>query len=246
MTGDKVYIYGKHAVTEALTHSPHALERVFVVDKKAHQDIEHLTTKAGVGLSAVSPTSLPKGVDPEAVHQGLIGLLSIKRLVKPYADFIKNLEVTPGTALVLLDEIQDPHNVGAIIRSAAAFGAAGVLLPEHNQAPISGAVVKVSAGMAFKLPLIQIGNVNNTIRDLKGRGFWVYGLSETATRPLEAEQFDAPALFVLGNESHGIRQKTLEHCDLPLRIKLDPRCDSLNVAAAAAITLHTWRLQQKP
>lgn len=162
------------------------------------------------------------------------------KLVRDYAGFITKLVVTPDTALVLLDELQDPQNVGAIIRSAAAFGVAGVLLPEHNQAPVTDAVISVSAGTAYQVPLVQIGNVNQTIRDLKERGFWIYGLDSKAEKNLSAEHFDAPAIFILGNESKGIRQKTREYCDVLLRIPLRPDCDSLNVAASAAIALHAW------
>ncbi len=167
-------------------------------------------------------------------------------LVRSYAEFIASLAITPDTALVLLDELQDPQNVGAIIRSAAAFGLAGVLLPEHNQAPVTDAVISVSAGMAYQIPLVQIGNVNQTVRDLKERGFWIYGLEGSAGKNLSEEKFDAPAVFILGNESKGIREKTREHCDVLLRIPLHPRCDSLNVAASAAIALHAWSRQHQP
>lgn len=102
--------------------------------------------------------------------------------------------MTKDTALVILGELQDPHNVGAIIRSAAAFGVSAILMPEHNQAPVTGTVVKVSAGMAFRIPLVTVPNVNSAIRDLKERGFWVYGLDGEAKQTLPKEQFDAPAL----------------------------------------------------
>ena len=155
-------------------------------------------------------------------------------------EFAKGLKINNNTALVLLDEIQDPHNVGAIIRSAAAFGISGVLIPEHNQAPITGAVVKVSAGMAFRIPLVAIGNINNTIRDLKKRGFWVYGLDGSSKKSISGESFDAPTIFILGNEAKGIRQKTRELCDALVSIPIDSKCESLNVAASAAVALYAW------
>src|SRR6185369_57740 len=98
-------------------------------------------------------------------HQGYIGAIKINKLVRNYGEFMEGLMVTPDTALVVLGEVQDPQNVGAIIRTAAGFGIAGVLIPEHNQAQVTGSVVKVSAGMAFHVPLVSIGNVNDTIRD---------------------------------------------------------------------------------
>jgi len=139
--------------------------------------------------------------------------------------------------------LQDPHNVGAIIRSAAAFGISGVLIPEHNQAPITGAVVKTSAGMAFRVPLVAIGNTNNTIRVLKEKFFTVYGLAMDGSRDVSEEKFDTPALFIVGNESKGIREKTLALCDTLLRIPMHPRCESLNAAVSTAIVLHEWSSQ---
>src|SRR5581483_3624265 len=97
------------------------------------------------------------------------------------------------------DELTDPHNVGAIIRSAAAFGAAGVLIPSHNQAPITGAVVEASAGMVFRVPMIAIGNINYTIDTLKDLGFRTYALAMDGERSVSEEKFDAPALCIIGN-----------------------------------------------
>ena len=139
-----------------------------------------------------------------------------------------------------MGELQDPHNVGAIIRSAAAFGVSGVLMPEHNQAPITGAVVKVSAGMAFRIPLVRIGNINTVIRDLKERGFWVYGLDGEAKTSIVDESFDAPTVFILGNESKGIREKTAELCDVMLSIPMHPQCESMNVASSTSVALYAW------
>ena len=157
-----------------------------------------------------------------------------------YDQFIKNLIITPDTSVVIMGELQDPHNVGAVIRSAAAFGVAGVFIPEHNQAPISGAVIKVSAGMAFRIPLVSVGNINNAISDLKKRGFWIYGLEGTSKNSIVDEKFDAPTALVLGNEAKGIREKTSELCDVLLSIPMNPQCESLNVASSTAIALYAW------
>ena len=115
--------------------------------------------------------------------------------------------------------------------------------PEACRTSRPPAVVKVSAGMAFRIPLVSVGNVNTTIRDLKEQGFWIYGLAGEAEKGLSDERFDAPAVFVLGNESKGIREKTLEHCDILLSIPTDPRCESLYAAASAAVALYAWSTQ---
>ncbi len=239
MAVNKIYIYGKHALKEALRNSPGAVKKVFLSPEIEDAELKGLLRQAGVSIAGFTPKSVPSDIE-SASHQGVIGLLAVENLVQPYETFIKKLSITPDTALVLLDELQDPHNVGAIIRSAAAFGISGVLLAPHNQAPITGAVVKVSAGMAFRVPLVQLGNVNTAVRDLKERGFWIYGLEGEGENPITKEVFDAPAVFILGNESSGIRTKTKELCDILLSIPLHSRAESLNVAASAAVTLFEW------
>ena len=125
---------------------------------------------------------------------------------------------------------------------AAAFGAAGVLMPSHNQAPITGAVVKASAGMVFRVPIISIGNVNYSVDQLKDAGFKAYALAADGSHSVSEEKFDAPALFIVGNEGKGIRQKTFERCDVTLRIPIDPRCESLNASVSAAVVLYQWSM----
>lgn len=239
MTQEKIYIYGKHALMEAISHAPRALRKVYLSKQLKDDHLRSLVDRAGIPISELSGNATP-GVDSSAVHQGVIGVVSLKALVIPYEEFIQTLTPTPDTALVLLGEVQDPHNVGAVIRSAAAFGVSAVLIPEHNQAPVTGTVVKVSAGMAFRIPLVSIGNVNHTVRLLKEKGFWVYGLAGEGSKPITAEAFDAPSVFILGNESHGIRLKTRELCDSLVSIPINPRCESLNAAASAAIALYDW------
>lgn len=243
MTQDKIYIYGKHALMEALKNSPRAIRKVFLAPTLKDQGFINAINKAKIPISALSVSSLPGDVKGSDNHQGVIGVISLDSLTIPYDRFVEKLTPNPHTSLVLLDEIQDPHNVGAIIRSAAAFGVSGVLIPEQRQAPVTGTVVKVSAGMAFKIPLVTIGNINTTIRNLKDRGFWIYGLEGTGTSSTTTEQFTHPAVFVLGNEANGIRQKTKEHCDVLLSIPINPRCESLNVAASTAVALSAWSVQ---
>lgn len=223
MSQNKTYIYGHHAVDEALAHAPHAVERVSLDLKK-----------------------LPPGIDADANHQNAFALVHVDKLMRPFKEFLNDLEVTPDTSIVILGELQDPQNVGAVIRSAAAFGVSAVLIPEHNQAPVTGTVVKVSAGMAFRIPLVTIGNVNNAVRDLKAKGFWVYGLDETAEQPITSEKFDAPTVFILGNEAKGLREKTRELCDILLSIPMAPRCESLNAAASAAVAFYAWSAKHPP
>ncbi len=246
MTQNKIFIYGKHALMEALESVPKAVKKVYLAPQVDDAKLRELIKNSGVALDVLKGGKVSgdfNDIASSTAHQGVIAQISLSDLVQPFDKFVQDLKVTPGTALILLDELQDPHNVGAVIRSAAAFGVAGVLIPEHNQAPVTGAVVKVSAGMAFRIPLVQIGNINHTIRELKDKGFWVYGLAGEGATPVNNEKFDAPALFILGNESVGIRLKTRELCDKLISIPMSPRCESLNAAASAAVALYAWSTQ---
>ncbi len=239
MKQNKIYIYGKHAVAEALANAPQAVKKVYLSPKQEDQHIRDLIKKTGVSVSDLGTDRLP-GVDSDATHQGVIGVVSLDDLMLPFKTFLANLKVEDDTALVILGEVQDPHNVGAVIRSAAAFGVSGILMPEHNQAPVTGAVVKVSAGMAFRIPIVSIGNINQAVRELKEAGFMVYGLEGGGTADTTNEKFDMPSAFILGNEGAGLRSRTKELCDKLLSIPMHPRCESLNAAVSASVALYAW------
>lgn len=240
-TNEKIYIYGKNALVEALENTPQVIKRVHLSPELDDPRLKHALKSRGIPVQMMDSTEARRKVGEES-HQGVIGVIDANALMVPFGDFLASMKPGKATALALMAEVQDPHNVGAIIRSAAAFGLSGVLIPEHNQAQVTGTVVKTSAGMAFRVPLISIGNVNDTLRTLKEAGFWIYGLSMEGN-PLPSEKFDAPAVFVLGSEGAGIREKTLETCDIALSIPMHPRCESLNVAVSAGIVFNTWSAQ---
>lgn len=240
MITEPVVIYGKHVVKEALVACPHVLRSVQVSDNAEDAELMALLKKAGIKYAPLNPKKLPQGVPSDAVHQGVVATIDTSKLMREYNEFMNGLEISNDTAIVILGEVQDPHNVGAIIRSAAAFGVAAVLIPEHRQVQVNGTIIKVSAGMAFHVPLISIGNVNQTLRDLKDRGFWAYGLDGEAEQSVIEESFERPSVFVVGNEATGVREKTLEHCDIPLRIPMHPQTESLNASVSAAVVLYAW------
>lgn len=241
-TQNKIQIYGKHAVIEALQYRPDVLDKVFLAKEN-----DDATLRKAIKNANITPLTLDynKKENDDTVHQGVVAEVSADRLMTDYKEFVSDLEITEDTNLLVLSEIQDPQNVGAIIRSAAAFGVSGILIPQHNQAQISGTVIKVSAGMAFRIPLIQISNVNHAVRDLKKRGFWIYGLEGESEKNIADEPFDAPTVFILGNEAKGVREKTKELCDILLSIPMNQKCESLNVAASTAIALYEWSTKHK-
>jgi len=237
-----VFIYGKHALKEALSHAPHVVRKAYLAPQVDDAELRKLLAERGVPVSPFKEGAVGD-IERGATHQGVVARIEIDELMKPYEAFINGLTPSPDTLLVILDELTDPHNVGAVIRSAAAFGAAAVLLPQHNQAPVTGAVAKVSAGMAFRIPLVSIGNVNSTMRDLKERGFWIYGLAGEEGQSLTTEAFTAPTVLVVGNEADGIRHRTRELCDVLLSIPIAARTESLNAASAAGVALYAWSVQ---
>jgi 23S rRNA (guanosine2251-2'-O)-methyltransferase len=244
MDTELIYVFGKHAVDEAVTFRPELVKELYIEagfgDPKLLSKIG--TTKAIPRL--LNEKRLPGGLRSDAVHQGIIAGIAVGKLLHDYKTFMETQTLTPQSSFLVLGEVQDPHNVGAVIRSAAAFGVTAVLIPPHNQAPITGTVVKVSAGMAFRIPIVEIRNVNATLEDLKKRGAWIYGLAgEEGAVPLPQEQFLKPSVFVLGNEGSGLRLKTREACDTLLSIPMHPRCESLNAAASAAIVMYAWSAQ---
>lgn len=237
-----IYLYGKHALVEALENKPEAVKKIFLSPNVNDETISNLIKKTGVSVAVMSDKEA-KTAEGGVSHQGVIAKISPENLVLSYENFISKLEVGKDTSLVLLSGLEDPHNVGAIIRSAAAFGVSGVLLPTKNQAPITGTVIKVSAGMVFRMPIISIESVDGAIKDLKQRGFKVYGMEGESKNSVINESFIAPSVFVMGNESHGIEKETLRLCDEAISIPMNPKCESLNVAASAAIVLYAWSLK---
>ena len=236
-------IYGKHAVAALIANAPARIQNLYVAPS-ALPEFEELAAARGVRIEPFTPSTLNRELEG-AVHQGVVARASLSALMQDYNAFIKDLPVTPATSLVMLNEITDPYNVGAIIRSAAAFGASGVLIPSHNQAPVTGIVAKASAGTVFSIPIVGINNENQTIEDLKKKGFWIYGLAGEGANELTKEKFDAPACFVVGSEGEGLRYKTREHCDILLRIPMHSRVESLNASVSAAVVLSAWATQHR-
>jgi 23S rRNA (guanosine2251-2'-O)-methyltransferase len=224
------YIFGKHAVAEALKYRPDVVKQVFLDLGFSDAGIIKQIESAGIVAKPLNLKNPPRGVSAKAAHQGVVAGIVPEKLMVSYNEFIKTLDDTDANnALLILGEVQDPHNVGAVIRSAAAFGLKGVLIPPHNQAPVTGTVIKVSAGMAFRIPLVTISNV--------------YGLEGDGTVSTTSEQFVRPSVFILGNEGSGLREKTKELCDELISIPIHPRCESLNAAAATAVVLSAWSAQ---
>lgn len=228
---------------EALRNAPQVIRKVFLAPDLRDAELRALLEKNKIPTATLAPGKGKEFVGKDAAHQGVVAVMNPSSLLISLDDFLATLTKKEGLAKIavaVLGEVQDPHNVGAIIRSAAAFGLSGILIPEHNQAGVTGAVVKASAGMVFRIPLVSIGNVNNALKTLKEKGFWIYGLAMDGKTNLGTEAFDAPCAFVVGNEGAGVREKTLVACDVTLSIPMHARTESLNAAVSAAVVFYEW------
>jgi 23S rRNA (guanosine2251-2'-O)-methyltransferase len=244
---ERTYLYGRNPLTEALAASSRTgvqtIEKLFVT-KAAIEDpkVMSLIQKAKIAYTVATNHEIESIVGKDAVHQGVLALLDDRALYTSLTEVLAARKERP--LFVLLDELQDPHNVGAIIRSAVAFGADAVLMSEHNQTQLTGTVIKSATGMNFSIPVVRIGNINTTLLTLKEKGFWIYGLTGEGDTSLPKAIFDTATVIVIGSEGSGISKKTLEHCDFKLSIPMSERAESLNASNAVAVTLYEWAKQQ--
>jgi 23S rRNA (guanosine2251-2'-O)-methyltransferase len=247
---EPMYLYGKNPLKEAILAQKRGSSLVIeklLITKQAEADpvVMSLIQANKLPYDVVTYQEIENHVGKTAVHQGVCALLDEHTLYTALEEVLKRAEASSKNALfIVLDTLQDPHNVGAIIRSAVAFGADAILLPEHEQTHITGTVIKTSAGMTFAIPIVKIGNINTTLRKLQDHRFWVYGLTGEGDTKLSKASFDTHTAIVIGSEGEGIHAKTLEICDFKLSIETSNLCESLNASNAVAVTLYEFRKQQ--
>jgi 23S rRNA (guanosine2251-2'-O)-methyltransferase len=236
------WLYGRHAVAAALANPARRVRRLVALAE----------TKVELGaLAASAAASLPPGA-PEvldrrdfeqllpqgAVHQGM-ALAAEPLPARDIDDVLDGLaEAAAPAIIVLLDQVSDPHNVGAILRSAAAFAARAVVMPEHGAPPVTGALAKAASGALEAVPLLRVTNLARTLDRLKEVGFWCLGLEEGAAKTLDEIDAGTRIALVLGAEGSGLRRLTRERCDLLARLPTRGEPASLNVSNAAAIALY--------
>lgn len=247
-----MYLYGKNPLKEAVlyqtrTKNPLLVSISFTKQAALDADMVSLLQKSNLTYSVLTVEEIEAIVGRGVVHQGVVARIDetymYKHLDEVLAHIAKSEKQNP--VILLLDELQDPHNVGAIIRSAVAFGVSAIVLPEHNQADITATVIKASSGMIFSIPIVHITNVNTTLRNLKEKGFWTYGLTAGGDTIVQKAVFDTPSVIVVGSEGKGLRHMTEEICDFKLSIKTSPLCESLNASNAVAVVLYEWNKQQR-
>jgi len=240
------YIYGRNPVQEALEKTPQQIEKIFLrkgVNRHTVADILNSASANRIPVSEVPGSKLSELVG-RVNDQGVVAAVSMADYVE-FEEWMDSLTADAGTAILLLDEIEDPQNFGAILRTAAASGMSGVVVSKHRQAPVSAAVYKTSAGTAGRIPIIRAVNLNQAMLALKEKGFWIAGLDTRGDSLLWDQTFDVPMAFVIGNEGRGMRKKTGEHCDFLLSIPMHNGVESLNASVSAGLVCYEWRRQKK-
>jgi 23S rRNA (guanosine2251-2'-O)-methyltransferase len=242
------YIYGRNAVIEQLLHHPNTLKRIFLrEDIRDGETVRTLAAKHRIPVIATNEKEIKKLLKDDVVHQGV---LALSRPFE-YANFdqwLGGLDMDSQPTALILDHIQDVSNLGAIIRTATAAGVAGIIVAELNQAPITSAVYKTSAGTVGRVPIIQVGNVNQAIEKLKKARFWIYGLAMAdggGATDLWQTTFDSATALVIGGEGEGVREKTKEHCDMIVSIPMEHSVESLNASVSAALVCYEIMRQRK-
>jgi 23S rRNA (guanosine2251-2'-O)-methyltransferase len=240
-----LWLYGVHAVLAARANPARHLHRLLATAEAARRHAAALDAgPAGPAPEIVARADIEAVLPQGAVHQGLAALAT--PLPAPDLDAVlarcraAGSEAPPGPrpVLVALDQVTDPQNVGAVLRSAAAFGAAAVIVPRHHAAPESGALAKAASGALEHIPLVAVGNLTRALGRLKAAGFWTVGLAGEAAGTLAEIDPGGPLVLVLGAEGGGLRRLTRETCDLLARLPTGGPIASLNVSNAAAVALY--------
>jgi 23S rRNA (guanosine2251-2'-O)-methyltransferase len=229
-------LIGIHPVAEAL-RARRPLDRVLVakgVGGARVQEIIDLSRKNSTPLRFEERAALDR-LAGSATHQGVVALGAAKQ----YAE----LDDIVGAAhmLVVLDGLEDPHNLGAVIRTAHAAGADAVVVPERRAAGLTDTVAKAAAGALEHLPVVRVTNINRALEDLKKAGFWTYGVDERGDESYDTVEYAERAVLVFGAEGKGLHQMVRQHCDMLLRIPMSGRISSLNVSVAAGVVLFEWK-----
>lgn len=239
-------IFGIHPVLEAL-RSGKRLERLYVSRGRkgdAMAEILRMAKSQGVDVQFEPWERLRSYVGREASHQGVVGIIAAYLYVA-FEDIVsKTHNHNEPPFLLLLDHIQDPHNLGAILRSAECAGVQGVIITKDKSVGVTPTVIKVSAGATEYIPVCQVTNLVSAIEELKKTGIWVVGTSSVAQRRYDTVNFTMPIAIVIGNEEKGIRRLVTERCDLLVFIPLSGKIASLNVSVASAIVMFEVQRQR--
>jgi 23S rRNA (guanosine2251-2'-O)-methyltransferase len=232
------YIYGINSVAEALKARGRAFEWVGVAKERNDMRLQRLVEdcrRQGVAVRFVGRAELDRMAGNNG-HQGVVAVTSAKQYTE--LDDVVAAKRGEYSLIVVLDGVEDPHNLGAILRTSDAAGVDGVVIPERRAAGITGAVAKASAGASAHLPVAKVTNIARTLEDLKERNIWVVGLDERGKQSYDSIDYKMDCAVVLGAEGKGVHDLVAKKCDFLVSIPMLGKVPSLNVSVAAGVVLY--------
>jgi len=239
MSKQSQWIVGVNAVASSIENDAENVREVLIEASAKNPrltEIEENARRKGIDVRKVNTQALD-GVGGSVRHQGVAARYQAARTWGEN-ELEGLVEAAEGKALLLiLDEVQDPHNLGACLRSAAAAGATAVIIPKDKSASVNATVRKTSAGAADRIPVVQVTNLSRCLKDLQKLGVWIYGLAGEATESLYAIDLKGNVALVLGGEADGLRRLTRENCDGLVKIPMPGEIESLNVSVATGVSL---------
>jgi 23S rRNA (guanosine2251-2'-O)-methyltransferase len=234
-------LIGFHAVTSRLRQRPESVREIYVDAERQDarsRDLRALAKRLNVRVIPVDAKRLD-GMAGSTRHQGVVAQAESVKMPQFIEDALEGLEEPP--LLLILDGVQDPHNLGACLRVADGAGAHAVIAPKDRSVGLTTAAIKVASGAAESVPYIVVTNLARAMRELKERGVWLVGADDSATESLYQAKIEGPLGFVLGAEGEGLRRLTKESCDLLVSIPMLGAVESLNVSVASGICLYEAR-----
>lgn len=235
-SADKTWLYGRHAVLPALMNERREIHAIYVQQKEELPGIALQRFKSIIQTADKTFFNQKFGDKP---HQGIAA--EVGPLAQPVLEDI----LPTAHLLLMLDQVTDPHNLGACLRSCAAFGCDALILPAHNSAQITDVTAKSASGALESVPVITVPNLNKAIDILKKNGFWIKGLDGEAEKEIQQTDLAGKTALIMGSEGAGLRRLVREKCDELVRIGMTGEVESLNISVAAGIALHEASKQQK-
>lgn len=242
------YIYGRNAVESYLFHAPSLVEKVFLNKNSVGRNIEKIQDiihNQGIEIEYVGIEFFKKKFKQNEVHQGIVAVVQAFQYQSLDA-FLNSTKVEENPTVLILDQVQDPRNLGAIIRTAVCAGMSAIMITTHESCDVNATVIKASTGAVFEIPIIQIINVQQTLKKLKVAGFWICSLDMEGATNYRTSKYDLPLCVVIGGEHRGIRPIVKKEVDFQVFIPMEKATvNSLNVSVASALIMYEIAMKKQ-
>ncbi len=232
LTSGHYYLYGTHAVQAALDNDKRVKRKLYLTGNAA----ERMKVPEKIYAHTVDSDFFDKILPPYAVHQG--AALEVQALPQPH---LQDIAAT-GKRLLMLDQVSDPHNIGAILRSAAAFDVGGVIVQDKHAPRENATIAKIAAGALEVVPMVPVTNLARALKELQSADYWSLGMDGEAKQAINSLKLDAKTVLVMGAEGAGLRRLVAEKCDILAKLPIHSQMESLNVSVATGIALYALSL----